>query len=87
RNPAGVSVAFAHDSRRLVSVGQDGRMRFWETDTGQELLTLTPTQPNTRSPGVQVGFNPNRRQVATAFENGNIEIRDWAPEERPAGNP
>src|SRR5262249_20754762 len=89
RHPAGVSVAFADESR-LVSVGQDGRVRIWDTaDTDQELLTLTRTQPNARSPGVQVGFNPdpNRRQVAVAFKDGIIEIRDWAPEEGLAGNP
>jgi len=75
---------------RVLSVGQDGVVRFWNPSVRQgegesatepdvvrrELLALT--HPQRRSPGVQIGFNsnPTRLQLITAFGDDSIEIRD-----------
>jgi WD40 repeat protein/serine/threonine protein kinase len=90
RHHVGVAhVAFSRDSQRLVTVAQDGRVRIWETDTGQELLVLTRVHPTTGSPGVQIGLNPalDRCQLAVAFADDVIELRDGTPSLRSRGRP
>lgn len=82
RHNVGVmSVALSPDGSRVVSVGRDGRVRIWETATGQKLVALNRRTEGARSPGAQVGLNPisNRKQLATAYEDGVIEIWNGEP--------
>jgi WD40 repeat protein len=86
-NTGVASVAFSHDNHRLVSLGRDGYVRCWDPAAEQELFAFTRRHASGRSPGILVGFNPdpNRQQLATAFEDGPIEIRDWKT--LPTGSP
>jgi WD40 repeat protein len=68
-------VAFSPDGMRVVTVGQDGHVRFWETATGQELVTLPRSDPDKRSAASQVIMNPRRSQMAVVFDE-TIEVWD-----------
>jgi WD40 repeat protein len=103
RHDVGVGgVAFSREGQhgwRLLSVGQDGVVRFWnpsvrlgdeESSTEPELVRrelLALTRPMGRSPGVQIGFNssPTRLQLITAFGDDAIEIRDGDLRTPPGG--
>jgi WD40 repeat protein len=69
-------VAFTPDGKRVVTVGQEGRVRFWETATGQELVTLPRSDPDKGSAASQVIMNPRRSQMAVVFDDETVEVWD-----------
>jgi WD40 repeat protein len=72
------SVAFSPDGQRLVSAGHDGRVYFWETATGEQLLALERPPGAHKPRAVQVATISRPWQLITAFDDGSrsIEVRN-----------
>jgi WD40 repeat protein len=70
-----VALAFSPSGDRLVTAGEDGAVKIWDTTTGQEGLDLRG------HPGVArcVAFSPDGRLVAAAGADGTITIWDGTP--------
>jgi WD40 repeat protein/serine/threonine protein kinase len=68
-----LAIAATPDGRRLVTAGEDGSVRVWDSASGRELFTLKGHSQNVRS----VAVTPDGRIVA-AGENGTIRIWDAA---------
>ncbi|WP_338898520.1 helix-turn-helix domain-containing protein [Streptomyces sp. TG1A-60] len=66
------SMAFSPDGRTLASANADGRVRLWNTGTGELDATLTVSL--TEGP-VQVAFSPDGRTLATAA-GGTVRLWD-----------
>jgi tetratricopeptide (TPR) repeat protein len=74
-----LGVAFSSDGLRLVSAGDDGTVKVWETATGQELLTLGAEQSASNFLGWAV-FSPDGRQIASIgvrMRGEKASIRLW----------
>jgi WD40 repeat protein len=69
------SLAFSPNGKRLVSNGEDGVVKLWDTRTGQEALTLRGHPGVVRS----VAFSPDARLLATAGDDGTVTIWDGTP--------
>jgi WD40 repeat protein len=64
-------VVFSVDGQHLLSLGDGGKVIFWETNSGRRLLEQTFAD---RAP-VQVGFSPTGTPVATVpKEKGGYEV-------------
>ena len=68
------SLAFAPDGRRLVSAGDDGRIRLWAVAEGLGRLEEDIGQ----SPDVVWGvrFDPGGKSLASAAEDGTLQVWD-----------
>jgi WD40 repeat protein len=68
---------FTADGKRLFTTGGEGNMRIWDTETGQELLTL-------KNAAQGRSFLFNGRLFAN-HEDGVVRIYDGTPLPEPAG--
>jgi WD40 repeat protein/tetratricopeptide (TPR) repeat protein len=75
-NLAVCDVAFRPDGRRLATLGYDGTMRVWDTETGRPIRTLSlETRPGQFDPGLS--WSPDGRWLAGAAAG---VARIWDPE-------
>jgi WD40 repeat protein len=64
-----LSVSFSPGGQRLASASEDGTVKVWDADKGQELLTL---QGHTNWVS-SVAFSPDGRRLASA----SSEVKVW----------
>jgi WD40 repeat protein len=67
-------VAYSPDGRLLVTAGADGTVRWWDTGTGQETLTV----PGNGTPLSSVAYSPDGHLVAAAGADPTVRLWDAA---------
>lgn len=70
------AVAFAHGGSRFTSGGADGRIIFWNADTGASLFSIEPTLGTDNQP-IQINalsYSPDDSQLLAANSNGTATI-------------
>jgi WD40 repeat protein len=79
-------LAFSPDGR-LLAAGDRDRVKVWEVQTGQELLTLRGAPPRTVDGGFNppLAWSPDGRRLAAGNWLGDISV--WDATERPAAAP
>jgi WD40 repeat protein len=75
------SLVFSPNGKRLVSAGEDGVVKLWDTRTGQEALTLRGHLGVVRG----VALSPDARLLAAAGDDGTITLWDGTPLDRDPG--
>jgi WD40 repeat protein/serine/threonine protein kinase len=89
RHDAAVLCAvFSPDGRRIASSDQEGWVKVWDAQTGQERLKFRAHQEHARSHARSVAFSPDGRRLATASWDGTVKVWDvQALEKDPAAPP
>jgi WD40 repeat protein/serine/threonine protein kinase len=65
-------VVFSPDGQRIVSCGQGGVIKLWDTRTGQELTPIHPGEHHISG----ISFSPDGRHLASTSEEGIVKIWD-----------
>ena len=65
-------IDYDHRREQLISVGQDGTIRVWNSQTGQLMTEFT----SERDIPVMVSYTPGRRSFACGFNSGRIKLFD-----------
>lgn len=67
------TAAFAPDSKTLASGGGDGKIRFWDVETGEPLSSLLEGHG---APVQNSAFSPDGQMLATVANDGNTILWD-----------
>ena len=65
-------MAFSPDGNRLVSSSEDGTIKIWDAQTGQQLLTLKGHVAWVWS----VAFSPDGKRIVSGSEDGTLKVWD-----------
>jgi WD40 repeat protein len=65
-------IDYDHRREQFTSVGQDGTIRVWNSQTGQLITEFT----SERDIPVMVAYTPDRRSFACGFNSGRIQLFD-----------
>jgi serine/threonine protein kinase len=68
------SIAFSPDSQQVVSAGEDGTVKIWQTTQGKLIKTLQSHEGTAKA----VAFSPNGRTVVSSATDKTIKIWDIA---------
>jgi len=71
-----LSATWSPDGARVVTAGQDGTARLWDTQTGRELAPLSGHKDRVNA----VTFSPDGQLVVTASQDGTARL--WALDTR-----
>jgi len=69
---AALCAVFSPDSRRIASSSQDGIVKVWDAQTGEDLLSFQAHADHVRS----VAFSPEGQRLATASWDGTAKVWD-----------
>ena len=61
------------DGRRIVSIGQDGVARLWDTVTGAHIARFTGATTGL----LDIAFDPTSQSVAVASNDGTARVYRW----------
>ncbi|CCA75858.1 related to WD40-repeat protein (notchless protein) [Serendipita indica DSM 11827] len=67
------TVAFSPDGHRVVSGSEDGTMRFWDAETGEQIGE--PLEGHT-DPVWSVAFSPDGRRIASGSDDSTVRLWD-----------
>ncbi|MGW8528384.1 nSTAND1 domain-containing NTPase, partial [Nocardiopsis sp. NPDC055824] len=73
------AVVFSPDGQRLASASDDGTVRVWDAESGEELRTLEDHDDGVSS----VVFDPYGRRLASAGDDGTVRVWDLDSQEDP----
>jgi RNA polymerase sigma factor (sigma-70 family) len=79
-----MSVGFARDARTLVSLGDEGTIRFWDANSGRETARLTaPPMKNQGLKGnlASIAVSPDGKKLAISLPDGSTRILDTEGQE------
>jgi WD40 repeat protein len=68
-------VEFSSDGRRFVTLSEDHTTRVWDTESGEELLTLG----DPRNPVRRAHFRPDGHELLTVTEDGAVHLVPMDP--------
>ena len=69
------TLSFSPDGRRLASAGFDAKVKIWDTETGQELLTLS----GHKSWIWKMHFSPDGKRILSCGRDRTVRIWDGRP--------
>ena len=67
------SVSFSPDGKRIVSGSGDTTLRVWDTQTGQETLTL---QRALKVLSASVSFSPDGKRIVSGGGDKTVKVWD-----------
>jgi eukaryotic-like serine/threonine-protein kinase len=65
-------VAFSPDGKKIVSGGDDNRLKVWDAASGQETLTLKGHTDRVWS----VAFSPDGKKIVSGSEDKTLKVWD-----------
>ena len=77
---------FSPDGTKLVTSSEDGFIRVWDVESGEQRLEWQNAGSGVGLGQVAVEFSPNGKVIATSSPGGTVQIRDAATG-RPLGKP
>ena len=69
-----LSVTFSPDGKRIASTGFDGTVKVWDSETGEEKLTIKKAHSRGSTP---VLFSPDGKRILTQSRFAHPPIKMW----------